>query len=108
MIVKLTAAGRNETIFVNFDYVRTIRREGAFTELVMSDDKYHKLAVMETLDEIYDTLYPAKPCTDNCHCHNTKTEASDTPDSVTEVTSETTAVKKPAVKKSVTKTVEEI
>lgn len=71
MIIKLTATGKNETIFVNFDYVRTFRRDGAFTELVMSDDKYYKLAVTETPDEIYTALYPnilAVACTDSCKC----------------------------------------
>ncbi len=104
MIIKLTVAGRNEATFVNFDYVRTMRRDGAFTELVMSDDKYHKLAVMETTDEIYDMLYPPKSCSGSCHCHSAETEI---PTTVSEVTQETTTTKKPAAKKTTTKTVEE-
>ena len=59
MIIKLTTAGKHETIYVNFNYVRTIRKDNSFTELVMSDDKYHKLAVTETPEEIYEMLYPS-------------------------------------------------
>lgn len=107
MIIKLTVSGRNEATFVNFDYVRTMRRDGAFTELVMSDDKYHKLAVLETPDEIYNRLYPAKSCTGNCHCHNTETEVNDTPTQVSDTAPEAVSVKKSTTKKTSTKTVEE-
>lgn len=58
MIIKLTTAGKNEVIYVNFDYVRTMRRDNSFTELTMSDDKYHKLVVAETPEKIYEMLYP--------------------------------------------------
>lgn len=107
MIIKLTVAGRNEATFVNFDYVRTMRRDGTFTELVMSDDKYHKLAVKETPDEIYNMLYPPKSCSGNCHCHNSEAEVSDTTVSEPDAKQETTAAKKPAAKKPATKTAEE-
>lgn len=60
MIIKLTTSGKRDTVFVNFDYVRTMYRDGNFTELIMSDDKYHKLTVSETPEEIYDMLYPPK------------------------------------------------
>lgn len=106
MIIKLIS-GRNEAIFVNFDYVRTMRREGAFTELVMSDDKYHKLAVLETPDEICNMLYPPKTCMGNCHCHGTEPETNDSPTPVSEVAQETTTTKKSTAKKTATKTAEE-
>jgi hypothetical protein len=106
MLIKLTVAGRNETTFVNFDYVRTMRRDGAFTELVMSDDKYHKLAVMETPDEIYDILYPPKPCTVS-YCSGAENKVNNTPAQVVETIPETASVKKPTPKKASTKTVEE-
>jgi len=101
MIIKLTISGRNETTFINFDYVRTMRRDGAFTELVMSDDKYHKLAVLETPEEIYDMLYPPKSCTSDCHCCSAGTEANDILDFSSEPALEASAAtKKPAAKKT--------
>ena len=106
MIIKLTVSGRNEAIFVNFDYVRTMRRDGAFTELVMSDDKYHKLAVLETPDEIYDMLYPPKPCSVS-YCSGSEDKINDTPTSIFEVTPETTTAKKPTAKKTTVKSIEE-
>jgi hypothetical protein len=102
MIIKVTATGRNEAIYVNFDYVRTMCRNGAFTELVMSDDKYHKLAVTETPEEIYEKLYPTNTCSGNCHCHD-KAEA----ESVQEVSVEASAVKKTSTKKAQAKAVED-
>lgn len=74
MIIKLTATGKNEATYVNFDYVHTMRRDGAFTELVMSDDRYHKLAVTETPEEIYEMLYPTKHCQGNCSCNTVENE----------------------------------
>lgn len=101
MIIKLTTAVKNETVYVNFDFVRTMRRDGSFTELTMSDDKYHKLTVVELPEVIYEILSPVKSCGGNCHCQSTETEA---------VSCETpaTEVKKPAAKKTTIKTAETV
>lgn len=106
MIIKLTVAGKTDAIFVNFDYVRTMRREGTFTELVMSDDKYHKLAVFETPDEIYDKLYPPKPHTVS-FCSGTEASVNNTLAQTQEPVPEAASVKKPAAKKASTKAAEE-
>lgn len=99
MIIKLTATGKNEATYINFDYVHTMRRDGAFTELVMSDDRYHKLAVTETPEEIYEMLYPTKHCHGNCSCNTVENEI---------VSQEVATVenKKPAVKKTSAKPAE--
>ena len=103
MIIKLTTTVKNEPIYVNFDYVRTMRRDGAFTELVMSDDKYHKLSVLETHEEIYSLLYPPKTCSGNCHCHDTSTESVILPEAAAV---EAVEPKKTTAKKSSTKNTE--
>lgn len=101
MIIKLTNVGKNETVYVNFDFVRTMRRDGSFTELTMSDDRYHKLVVAETPEVIYEMLYPVKSYGCNCHCKNTEAET---------VSCETTPAetKKPTVKKAAAKTAETV
>lgn len=107
MIIKLTVTGKNETIFVNFDYVRTMRRDGAFTELVMSDDKYHKLAVAETPEEIYDMLYPPKTDTFSYCSGAADMAANNICVQAVEPAPETTSIKKSATKKTSTKVAEE-
>ena len=99
MIIKLTVTGKNEVTYVNFDYVRTMRRDGSFTELVMSDDKYHKIAVTECPEEIYEMLYPSTHCQASCSCSTVENEV---------VSPEAAAVetKKTTTKKTSTKTVE--
>lgn len=106
MIIKLTTAGKNETIYVNFDYVRSFRRDGTFTELVMSDDRYHKMAVSETPTEIYDILYNTKTCSCTCQCGNNTPEAGvaePAPAAFASGVAES-ATKKPATKKTAAKT----
>jgi hypothetical protein len=76
MIIKLTTTGRNEIVYVNFDYVRMMRSIDTFTELVMSDDKYHKITVTESPREIYEMLYPPVPCVVDGTNQNTENEAS--------------------------------
>ncbi len=101
MIIKLTATGKNEATYVNFDYVRTMRREGAFTELVMSDDRYHKIAVTETPEELYEMLYPTKACQAACSCPTVENETVSP-----EVT--TAEAKKSTTKKATTKVAETV
>ena len=93
MIIKLTTAGKKEAIYVNFNYVRTMRRENSFTELTMSDDKYHKLAVTETPEKIYEMLYPVSQSTECIEPSATSATASEVQ----------AAVKKPAAKKATVK-----
>lgn len=102
IIIKLTATEKNEPIYVNFDYVHTMRKDGQSTELIMSADKYSKLRVKETPEDIYDMLYPAAlqtesktaHCSGNCHCHDTEV-ASNSNNSVEEATAKKPATKKP-------------
>lgn len=108
MIIKLTTATKNEAVYVNFDFVRLMRKDGSCTELTMSDDKYHRVTVVESPEDIYEMLYPTKPCQGGCHCH----EAVEVLDSdvkivahetiVTESKADDSAIE-PEVKKSATK-----
>lgn len=100
MIIKLTAAGKNEVIYVNFDYVRTMRRDTSFTELTMSDDKYHKLAVTEMPEKIYEMLYPVSQNTDCAELSAVSATVHETDKIRTEAQA---ATKKPATKKASTK-----
>lgn len=99
MIIKLTTAGKNEVVYVNFDYVRMMRSVDAFTELVMSDDRYHKIAVIEAPEKIYEMLYPVKACQSDCSCSQVENEVN---------TSEVTQVetKKATAKKTTAKAAE--
>ena len=107
MIIKLTEAGKNEIVYVNFDYVRTIRRSTGFTELIMSDDKYHKLAVLEKPEEIYEMLYPTKTCKGDCGCHCEDTEPKASVGEAPKITESVAPAKKSTTKKTTAKTAEE-
>jgi hypothetical protein len=102
MLIKLTACSKNETIYVNFDFVRTMRREGVITEITMSDDKYHKLAVTETPEAIYEMLYPAELCVSSHDCHCTDIESNCYVDKIT-LDTPTVVENKVSTKKSTAK-----